>query len=74
MEVVGMREKSLAWLNDNYRRARKLFCDGDGEFAMFFYHQCDPVIKFLWETGIFDYEDYCEIRDQHRKFLDDIRF
>lgn len=65
-------EKSLEWLNRNYSTARKLVNDGDREIAMFFYQQCDPVIDFLWKTGIVDYEDFCELRDKHHDLFSDI--
>lgn len=65
-------EKSLQWLDDNYVRARKLVFDGDDEIAMFFYQQCDPVIDFLWKTGIVDYECYCELRNTHHNLFNTI--
>lgn len=70
MDKVLLYERGIHILNERYDLAKRFIVDGKSNIALSVYHSCADYLTFMYELGLIDFKEYCDLRDEHNDFFE----
>lgn len=74
MDNVFLYEKSIRILNERYDLAKRFKVDGKLDIALSVYHSCADYLTFMYELGLIDFKECCDLRNEHNDFFERVFF